>query len=46
MHVYYIPMNRHEHQLYLLQQHIKSFKIGSEIIRINIECKSLIMKSS
>ena len=37
-------MNLHKHQLYLLKQHRKSFKLLSAIIRINTEGKSLIMK--
>jgi len=37
-------MNLHKHQLYLLEQHSKSFKIWSAIIRINTEGKSLFMK--
>ena len=37
-------MNLHKHQLYLLEQHSESFKSWSAIIRINTECKSLIMK--
>ena len=39
-------MHIHNHQLYLLEQHNTSFKVKSEIIRINTEGKSLIMKSS
>jgi len=37
-------MNLHKYQLYLLDQHSESFNIWSAIIRINTECKSLIMK--
>jgi len=37
-------MNLHKYQLYSLEQHSESFKIWSEIIRINTEGKSLIMK--
>jgi len=37
-------MNLHTHQLYLFEQHSESFKIWSEIIRINTKGKSLIMK--
>ena len=36
-------MNPHKHQLYLFKQHSESFNIWSAIIRINTECKSLIM---
>jgi len=39
-------MNLHKYQLYLLEQHIESFKSWSAIIRINTESKSLIMKLS
>jgi len=41
---YSFPMNLHTHQLYLLEQHSKSFKIWSAIIRINTDGKSMIMK--
>jgi len=37
-------MNLHTQQLYLLEQHIESFKVWSAIIRINTEGNSLIMK--
>jgi len=37
-------MNLHTHLFYMLEQHSKSFKIWSAIIRINSEGKSLIMK--
>ena len=37
-------MNLHKHQVYVLDQHSESFKSWSAIIRINTECKSLIMK--
>ena len=37
-------MNLHKYQLYSLEQHSESLKIWSEIIRINTEGKSLIMK--
>jgi len=37
-------MNLHTHRLYLLEQHSKSFKIWSAIIRIITEGKSLIIK--
>jgi len=37
-------MNLHKHPLYLLEQDSESFKIWSEIIRINTEGKSSIMK--
>jgi len=34
-------MNLHKHQLYLLEQHIESFKSWSAIIRIKTEGKIL-----
>jgi len=37
-------MQIHNHQFYLLEQHSKSFKIWSAILRINTEGKYLIMK--
>jgi len=37
-------MNLHKHQLYLLEQHRKSYEICSATIRINTEGKSLNMK--
>ena len=43
---YSIPTNLHKHKLYLLEHHNESFEIWSDIIRINTERKSLIMKSS
>ena len=42
--IYSLSMNLHKYQLYLLEQHSESFKIWSAIIRIDTECKSLIMK--
>ena len=37
-------MNLHKHKLYLFKQHSESFNIWSEIIMINTEGKSLIVK--
>ena len=42
--IYSVSKHVHRHQLYLSEQHSKSFEIWSEIIRINNEGKSLIMK--
>ena len=39
-------MDPHKFQFYLLEQHNESFNIWSAIITINIESKSLILKSS
>ena len=44
--MYSLPMNLHKHKLYLQEQHSKSFKSWSAIIRINTDVKSFIMKSS
>jgi len=41
-----LRVHEHEHQLYLLEQHSKSFTRWSAIIRINIVGNSLIMKSN
>jgi len=40
---YSLPLHLHKHQLYLLEQHIKTVNIWSAIIRINTEGKSLII---
>jgi len=37
-------VHKHKHQLYLLEQHSKTFTIWSAIISINTEGNSLIMK--
>jgi len=37
-------MNLHKHQLYLLEHHSESSKIGTAFTRINTEGKSMIMK--
>ena len=43
--IYSLPMNLHTHQLYLLEQHSESSKIGSAFTRINTDrLKSMIMK--
>ena len=39
-------MNLHKHNVYVLEQHINSFKIWSATIRINTEGKSMIIQSA
>jgi len=39
-----LPVHVNKHELYLLEQHSESLKIGSAIIRINTGGKKIIMK--
>jgi len=42
---YSLPMHLHIQRTDLLEQHSESFKVWSPIIKIDTDCKSLIVKS-